>query len=434
MVEATPTSNTPVSTEELSQVDWFMDPEIHHDPYPYYEFLRAKGPAVYLPEHNVVAVTNYDEVMKIFRDGDQYSAINAVTGPFPPLPFTPEGDDITPQIESHRETMAHGDLLMTMDRPRHAKYRGVLTGLITPKRLRQNEEFILKLCDRQIATILEKGKFEIITDLAHPLSVLVVADLLGVPESEHDRFLELLPAAPGSAVGGNIKADYNPLEALASAMYQYIADRRSNPRDDVLTSLAQAKFPDGTLPDIGELVGLAAFLFAAGQDTVVRLFGNSLRVLGDNLELQSALRSNPARLSAFIEEMLRFESPSKVDFRLTRVPVRIGDLDIAPGTTVMMMIGAANRDPNKFEDPNRVIVDRPNASDHIAFGRGIHACVGAPLARSEIRIALERLLARTADIRISEEKHGPPSARRYEYPARYTMRGPKELFLEVTPA
>lgn len=411
---------------EFDDVDWFTDTHVHQDPYPYCEYLRAKGPAVFLPKHNVVAVVDFAEALKVFIDAEHFSAINAVTGPFPPLPFVPEGDDITAQIEAHRPNMPMGALLMTMDRPDHARHRALLNGLITPRRLRENEEFIRRLADRQIDTIIEQGSFEEVKDLGHPLSVLVIADLLGVPESEHAKFLGM--------IGGQAQASYNPLEALGGALAEFLIDRRKNPQADVLTALAQTKFPDGSAPEIAELVTIGAFLFAAGQDTVVRLLGNSLKILDEYPEMQARLRADPTLLPAFIEEALRFESPSKIDSRLVRKRTRIGDLDVAAGTHVMIMIGAANRDPKKFERPNEFMLDRPNAREHLAFGRGNHTCVGAPLARSEGRIALERLLDRTASIRLSDAMHGPPGERNVVYPQRYTMRGPQELHVEVTPA
>lgn len=418
---------------EFDDVDWFTDTDVHQDPYPYCEFLRAKGPAVFLPKHNVIAVVDYAEALKVFRDDEHFSAVNAVTGPFPPLPFTPEGDDITAQIEAHRPNMPMGALLMTMDRPEHARHRVLLNGLITPKRLKENEEFIRRLADRQIDTIIEQGSFEEVKDLGHPLSVLVIADLLGVPESEHERFLGMLGGAH-TTVGGQAASSYNPLEALGSALAEFLVDRRKNPQADVLTDLAMTKFPDGTTPQISELVTLGAFLFAAGQDTVVRLLGNSLKILDEYPDIQARLRKDHTLLPAFIEEALRFESPSKMDLRLVCKRTTIGDLDAPAGTHVMIMIGAANRDPKQFERPNEFQLDRANAREHLAFGRGNHACLGMPLARSEARIALERLLDRTSNISLADAVHGPAGARNVIYPPRYTMRGPQELHVEVTPA
>ena len=139
-------------------------------------------------------------------------------------------------------------------------------------------------------------------------------------------------------------------------------------------------------------------------------------------------------IPSFIEEILRFESPIKGDFRLARVPVEVGGVALPAGTTLMVLNGAANRDPRHFDDPEKLIVDRHNAREHVAFGHGAHFCPGAPLARAEGVITLERLLDRTSSIRISEEHHGPPNDRRYRYYPTFILRGLQQLHLDITAA
>ncbi len=135
----------------------------------------------------------------------------------------------------------------------------------------------------------------------------------------------------------------------------------------------------------------------------------------------------------FVEECLRLETPLQGEFRMSRVPAKIGEVEIPAGTTVMVHNGASNRDPRVFDDPAELKLDRPNGRHHLGFGFGIHTCVGAPLARAEARISLQRILDRMDDIRISEAEHGPPGARRYQYPAMYLLRGPEQLHIEFTP-
>ncbi len=178
---------------------------------------------------------------------------------------------------------------------------------------------------------------------------------------------------------------------------------------------------------------VAANLFAAGQETTVRLLGGALQFIGERPELQQLLRDHRDRIPNFIEETLRIESPVKGDFRLSRVPTTIGGVDVSAGTTVMVLNGAANRDPRRFERPNEFVVDRNDARHHVSFGHGIHTCPGAPLARAEARVSIERLLDRMADIRISEAEHGPPDARRYEYVPTFILRGLRALHLDFTP-
>jgi cytochrome P450 len=173
-------------------------------------------------------------------------------------------------------------------------------------------------------------------------------------------------------------------------------------------------------------------LFAAGQETTARLLAAALKYLAEHPELQHELRSNGERIPSFVEETLRIESPVKADFRLARHETTVGGVAVAAGTPVMLLNGAANRDPRHFDGPDEFRVDRPNAMDHIAFGRGAHACPGGPLARAEARISLERILHRTRDIRLSEQHHGPQTARHFNYEPTWVLRGLTDLHLEFT--
>jgi len=200
-----------------------------------------------------------------------------------------------------------------------------------------------------------------------------------------------------------------------------------------MTDLALARYPDGSLPDLADIVSLSAFLFAAGQETTVRVTGAMLRILGDDQALQQRLRDDRSLIANFTEETLRMESAVKSGFRLAKVPVTVGGLDLTPGTPVMLCMGAMNRDPAKFDDPNTFQVDRRNARDHLSFGRGIHACIGAPLARAELKVMLQRLFDRTAEIHIDADKHGPAGERRYDYAPSFVVRGLNELHIGFTP-
>jgi cytochrome P450 len=202
---------------------------------------------------------------------------------------------------------------------------------------------------------------------------------------------------------------------------------------DVLTDLAVATYPDGTTPDVISVVRTATFLFAAGQETTARLLAAALKHLAEHPELQDQLRDQRDRIPNFLEEVLRVESPVKTDFRLAQRSTSVAGVDIKAGTPVMLLNGAANRDPRRFECPHEFRIDRPNAQAHIAFGRGVHSCPGGPLARAEGRVSLERILDRLRDIRLSEEHHGPPGARRFRYEPTWVLRGLTELHLEFTP-
>ncbi|WP_040825379.1 cytochrome P450 [Nocardia jiangxiensis] len=415
-------------------LDYFSDPQLAQDPYDYLAFLRSRHPVFREPHYGVVAVTGYQEAVQAFRDTDSFSACVSIGGPFPPLPFEPAGDDITGQISENRHLFPIFEHMVTMDPPDHTRARSLLSRLLTPKRLGENEEYMWRLADRQFDEFLAEGRCEFLADYAKPFATLVIADLLGVPESDRETFRETLAGhkTPGSRVGAldHEPVGSNPLEWLEETFGEYIADRRRTPRGDILSALAATTYPDGVMPEIIEVVRPATFLFAAGQETVTKLLSAAVRVLAERPELQRVLREDRRLIGPFIEESLRTESPTKVDFRLARRTTRLGDLDIPAGTVLMLCIGAANRDPRKFEDPDEFRLDRRNAREHIAFGRGIHTCAGAPLARAEGQVTLNRMLDRLRDITIDDGVHGPAEQRSYRYEPTFLLRGLRELNIE----
>ncbi|MCW2517104.1 MAG: cytochrome [Mycobacterium sp.] len=419
-------------TTDYEAIDYFFDQTLVPDPYPYYDYLRSQCPVRPATPHGVVAVTGHAEALAAYKDPAMSSCV-AVAGPFPPLPFTPEGDDISAQIEAHRAEIPMAEHVVTMDADAHAKTRGLLAKLITPKRLSENEEFMWRLADQQLDTFIDKGACEFMEDYAKPFAMLVIADLLGVPLEDHIEFRRVLGNEVVGEIGGADTVAHNPLMWLDDKFREYIGDRRREPRADVLTELAAATYPDGGMPDVEEVVKLATFLFAAGMETTTKLLSTGMRVMAERPDIQQSLRDDRAQIPSFLEEALRTESPVKSHFRLARTSTSIGGVEVPAGTILMMLPGASNRDPQKFESPHEFRHDRRNVREHVAFGRGPHSCPGAPLARSEARISFNRFLDRMDDIRIDESVHGPASERRYTYDPTFIMRGLSSLHVEFTP-
>jgi cytochrome P450 len=415
---------------DFDAIDFFRARPLYQNPYPYYEYLRAHGPVWREPHRDVVMITGYEEALAVLTDPATFSNCNTVAGPFTKFPVPLEGDDVSDVIEQYRDLLPFSDQLPSFDPPKHTAHRGLLMRLITPKRLRENEEFMWRLADRQIDEFVASGRCEFVHDYANAFTLLVIADLLGVPEEDHATFREQLQ---GEKRPVNSPMMHKPLEFLYDRFTAYIEDRRHEPRADVMTQLATATFPDGTLPEVHDVMLIAANLFAAGQETTARMLSTALRWIGEQPELQQTLRDRRELIPNLVEEVVRLESPIQGNFRLARVPTTIGGVDIPAGTTLMVVIGAANRDPRHFDAPSELRLERPNGRQHVGFGFGIHACAGAPLARAEGRVSLERLLDRMADIRVSETEHGPPADRRYTYTPIYLLRGLEELHLEFTP-
>ena len=423
---------------DLASVDFFSDPAVSQSPYEYWDHLREQGPVTREPHHGVVAVTGYQEVMAAFKDHESFSAVNAIGGPFPPLPFMPEGDDISEQIEAHRHLFPIYEHMVVMDPPAHEKARSLLSKLLTPRRLKENEDYMWKLVDSSIDAIIDKGRCEFLTEYAKPFATSAIIDLLGVPAEDRPEFLAALGAErpEGNRVGAldGEPVGLDPLQYLDDKFVGYLAERRRAPQDDVLSGMAAAVYPDGSTPELLEVAKPATFLFAAGQETVTKLLSAAVQTLGDRPEYQKMLRDNPGGIPTFIEEALRMHSPTKIDFRLVRRTTTLGGVHLKAGTIVMLCLGAANRDPRKFEDPHEFRPDRKNVREHIAFGRGIHTCAGAPLARVEGQITVRRMLDRMSDIRIDESVHGPADRRDYTYEPTFLLRGLTQLRIEYTPS
>ena len=422
--------------DDWTTIDYFNDKSLVEDPYPYLDELRAQCPVLALDHLGVVAVTGYEEVRQIYADTDSFSSCNSVIGPYATFPVPLEGDDVSDIIAQYRDQLPMAEHMVTMDPPEHTRERAILMRLLTPQRLKDNEQFMWGLADRQLDEFVADGRCEFISAYAQPFAMLVVADVLGVPKEDHERFragFGLGVAAGEMGTGEQASVAGNALGWLDEEFAEYIEQRRREPLNDVLTKLALATYPDGTVPDVQNVVRTSTFLFAAGQETTARLLAAALKHLGEHPELQDTLRADHSKIPGFLDEVLRVESPVKTDFRLAKKSTTVGGVDIKAGTPVMLLNGAANRDPRRFECPSEFRIDRPNAAGHMAFGRGVHSCPGGPLARVEGRVSIERILERMRDIRLSEEHHGLPGAHRFDYEPTWILRGLTKIHLEYEP-
>jgi cytochrome P450 len=418
--------------DDFADFDYFTDMSIADNPFPYFEFLRSQGQVVRLPHRESVAVLGHEEALQVYRDADTFSSIVATAGPLTPLGFVPSGDDISDEIDRHRAEIPMSDRMVHMDFTAHSRQRSILNRLFTPSRLKDNEKFTRRLADSMIDRFIEKGKFEVMSDYGQPFSGMVIADLLGVPEEDHPWFEACFSGRLPTFEGEKLQHDL--FRAVAPKFAEYTIDRRANPREDVTTDLATATFPDGELPSVDEVSMLAAALFTAGQDTTARLLGAALQVIAQDHGLQDRLRDDLSLIPDFVEECLRFDGPVKTSNRLVRKSTTLGGLFLKAGTVVSLFNGAINRDPARFPSPDEFRLGRPKAKEHVAFGRGPHTCIGAPLARAEVIISFERLLERLRDISISEDEHGPAGQRQFHHEPHYILRGLKALHLTFNAA
>jgi cytochrome P450 len=381
--------------------DFFTDREILQDPLPYYRALHERGPVVREPHKGVFMLSRIDDITEVYTDHERFSAIVGPLGPLIDLPKPAEGESWAEVIARHRHEIPMGDQITSLDPPDHTRHRALIGKLFTPTRLKENEDFMWTFADRLIDEFADRGEVEFGHAYARPFTLLVIADLLGVPHEDHRTFRGWLGGQGGTV--GDPKGRHAGDQVFANLFpyfARYIEERRASPRDDVLSRLASVRFRDGELPEVMDVVRLATILFAAGQETTARLLGSGMRFLCEHPAVAAELRNDPGAIPNFVEECLRLEGPIKGSFRLALRDTSLAGVRIPAGSMVMAVIGAANRDPRVFEDPDRFDPKRSNAQRNIAFGHGEHFCPGASLARAEARISFERLLARLDDLRV----------------------------------
>jgi cytochrome P450 len=427
--------------------DWYTDVSLVDDPHGYFAWLRAQGPVVRLPGRDAVAVTGYDETVAVMLDTEHFSEINAVTGGLVELPFTPAGDDITDLLSQHRQQIDFADQIVAESGARHADLRSILARLFTPSRLKQLQPKLLATAEGLIDEFHGDGKVDLVRQYGGPYGALVISDLLGLSDKTRAKFRDLLEGAiPVPMDATKEEMMKNPLVGVGKDLFVMILRRRVSQhgvlrplrallaQEDILNDLARATYPDGTKPSLTDLTGLAAFLFGAGQDTTNRLLANGFKVIATRPDIQQELRDDPKRIEAFVEELLRYDGSVKSGGRICKKTTTLGGVEIKAGTPILMSHMAANRDPERFPNPDVFDMDRPRIKEHLAFGRGAHTCIGAPLARREVVVSIERLLARMRNIRLSTGEHGPAGEHRFAYEPTYVLRALKALHLEFDPA
>ena len=416
--------------------DFYSDPAVIDDPRSFFDHMRSKCPVAKEPYYNSLMVTGYEEALEVLtRKDGSFSSLTSVVGPKLPLPFTPEGDDISEQVEAHRSEFPWSAHLVCFDGEEHTKNRALMTSLLTYKRLKANEDYLYGLAERLIDGFIDKGKCNVVPDYAHATTTYAICDILGIPEEHRAELLELIGPVPSQLEGdAAYKVGADPLIFLKERFDQYIAERLENPRDDLMSELTQLRYKDGSVPDPDLLSRLARFLYGAGQDTTSRLIARSILELAEDKDLQKLMREEPGRIPDLIEEILRYDAPVKCAYRLALRKTEIAGVEVPAGTVVNVALSAASNDPKHFENPGKFDIDRPGNRDHMGFSKGLHGCLGAPLGRLEARVTLERILARTSDIRIDEEHHGPPDDRTYRFEPTYTFRSLADLYIEFDPA
>ena len=376
-----------------------LSPALRANPYSVYEELRQKDPVHRTRLQDAWVLTDYADVDMVLRDHRRFG--NA-------------GREFAyiPQVS-----------MLDLDPPEHTRIRRLVSHGFTPRSVAALAPHIRETVDALLSNVEGKRPFDLIADLAFPLPVIIIAEMLGVPPEDRERFNRwsnivslivdpLLEERQVRQVRQAVDEMFTYFEAVAE-------ERRRDPQDDLVSALATAEV-DGERLERDDLLANLLLILVAGNETTRNLIGNGALALLRNPDQLQRLRDDPTLVNSAIDELLRFDSPVQLDSRVALEPLELRGKRIEPGQRVICLLGAANRDPQAFPDPDRLDVGR-SAANHLAFGRGIHYCLGSPLARLEGRVAFEALLPSLDSLRLVEEPR---------YRNKVTLRGLESLWLE----
>ena len=363
-------------------MDFSTSPEYQLDPFPYYERMRETAPVYYDEQSGSWHVFRYDDVQRTLSE---YATFSSHMG----------GDDASGTGQLFASS------LIATDPPRHRQLRSLVTQAFTPKAVDALAPRIAGLTDDLLEGIAARGSADLIEELAYPLPVIVISELMGIPAQDRERFKQwsdviVSQTRSGSASENHIATNME----LTQYFLALIDERRSRPGHDLISTLLAAEI-DGQKLTVPELLGFCALLLVAGNETTTNLIGNAVLCLAENPGTMDRLLREPALLPQTIEEVLRFRSPVQSMYRMTVAETALGDKVIPGGAPVVAWIGSANRDERQFQRPAEFDIDR-GQNRHLAFGHGVHFCLGAPLARLEARIALEALLSRLPGLSLDQ--------------------------------
>ena len=377
---------------QTPQVDLF-DPTFKANPYRTYAELRSEAP-VYraeLPDgRGVWLVTRYDDVVAVLKDErfakDWRSAM------------TPEQLAQIPPIPEVMKPLSEN--MLDKDPPDHERLRRLVSKAFTPRLIERMRPRVQEIADTLLDAVEDKGGMDLIDDYAFPLPITVIAELLGVPVEDRNRFREWSDAA----VSGDTTQEYVEkillphMQAFIAYLRGLFEEKRRDPKDDLISALVLAEEAGDKLSE-DELLAMVFLLLIAGHETTVNLIGNGTLALLQNPDQLQKLKDDPSFIKPAIEELLRYDGPVETSTeRFAREDVAIGGTVIPKGEMVMVVIAAADHDPERFPEPDALDIARAD-NKHLAFGKGIHHCLGAPLARMEGQIALGTLLRRMPDLR-----------------------------------
>lgn len=414
-------------TEDISTFNPF-DPATLQCPFPHYARMRAELPVMRVPGLGIQMVTRHDLVMQVLRDPQTYSSAFGGTG-------MPVNADVRKQFE---EVFAEGyrrvSTMLTADQPEHTRYRRLVSRAFHPKVIAELEPIIRSITTRLIDSWIDKGRIEFVEEFAVPLPVEVIARALNVPDDRLGDFKKwsddsIAGIGTNISIEERIRAEYG-VNDFQHYFAQQIEDRRVNPRDDILTNLLNARVDDDDPEvvdkrplDMPEMLSIVQQLLVAGNETTTKMLTEMVRLLAENPDEWRKLKTDPTRVERVVEETLRISTPTQGMWRLVTRDTELGGLPLKKGDRIVAVFSSANRDEALYDDPDEFDPDRDNLREHLAFGKGIHFCLGANLSRLEGKVALEELSSRLSSITLSDSNT-------FEYYPSFMLRGLTFLDLE----
>jgi len=399
-----------------------MAPETVEDPFAFYEALREQAPVHFDERLQTYLVSRYDGVWRVIHDTERFSSAIGPAALMPPM------EAIQLLLTGHPPVHT----LLTADPPEHIRFRTLVSRAFAPRRVSKMIDSIRALANELVDEFSGDGHLDLIAQFGVPFPLTLLADQLGVPRRDMPSFKRW--ADDIAAFLGGMISNERYVECAQSILdYQRyfearIEECRAEPREGILSDVVHARI-DGVDPlSMAELLSIFQQFIVAGHETSTNMIGSTLLLLLRNPDQLALVREDPALIPLAVEESLRLESPTQALFRIATCDVELEGVAIPGGSRVGVIYGSANRDPRKFDDPDRFDLRRPNLREHLAFGHGTHYCVGAGLARAEGAVALETLLARTRNLRLAAQGND------FAHHPSFILRGLKQLHLEFDPA
>jgi pimeloyl-[acyl-carrier protein] synthase len=372
-----------------------FDPAVMADPYPYYRRMREEDPVHWNDTVRAWFLTRHGDVVDLLRD-DRFSADRTRSERFRPPP-------------PHRRR--EGRSMLVLDPPDHTRLRNLVNKAFTPRTVERLRPRVEAIAAEILDHIDSADGFDLVRDFAYPLPVIVIAEMLGVPAADRAAFQQwsavLVRGLDPLVSEEEQEVVFDARDALLDYLRGVLMQRRREPQDDMLTSLIAAE-ESGDIFSEGELLAMCNLLLVAGHETTVNLIGNGVLALLENPDQLARLRRDPDLIGTAVDELLRYTSPVQWTGRVAAAEIELGGRTIQPPQSVIGILGAANRDPEVFTDPDRLDLGR-HPNPHVAFGRGIHFCLGAPLAHLEAEVAMPMLLERFPRLRMAGEPEQRPT-------------------------